>query len=257
MAGERLDVSRLLPSYESWSNFITLHNGELPIFDIYDNEVNPKHTTSGGVINSVTFYNAKLMESIDLRPYKLSQAYVEPGGKFRFESFVKNESLYGELVLPQPTNSLDSVSVVSESDFIDGEWNNEETVFMALNDGYLAKLKAEHVVPETAQSRVWITWKNGQITQEIEGAIMKPNFPINDDVLRQICSESGLEYEIDVKEGVIKVKLGTTSFELGHIRPTSLDPETIWNALTGSKPERPFIFPLQIIKQEQVQPEEK
>lgn len=248
MFKERLNTTKLFPSFDKWATFIQQHDQrQLSKREQLGESV--KYITPKGVTNTIEFYNAfDPFQSEDLRPFLLTQEYINPQGKFKIEVNLNDDYLSNKLDITQSTDYLTRIAVTSESCFSGGEWSNTQGVFMALNEGYLDQLKTENLVPNNAKRRVWIKRAKDEIVANIDGQLGRPNLPLSDDTLRRICQDARFDFEFDAKAKITRGTIGATNFNLHHTRVTALNQDNIWRALTGSDPKNPFIFPVQVIR---------
>jgi len=246
MYKERLNTTLLFPSFDKWATFIQQHD-QRQLSKQEQLGKSLKYITPEGVANTIVFYNPyDSFQSKDLRPFVITQKYINPQGKFEIEVNLYNDNLSNKLDITPSIDYLTRIAVTSESCFSGDEWNNTQEVFMALNEGYLNQLKTEKLAPNNAKGRVWIRRAKHEIVATIEGLLGQPNLPLADDTLRRICQDSGFEFEFDAIAKVTRGTIDGISFNLHYARDSALSQDNTWRALTGSNSKNPFIFPVQV-----------
>lgn len=247
-----------LPSYSQWMSFLQEQKpAQVTIRPKKINErtssVNAAYRTPKGVRNTLEFYNQDPdRSSIDMRVSVLRQNYSDPSDP---NEVTINQTIYSHyldsiLTISKPTDNVDHIVVSSTSYFSSKrEWVDNQEVFMLLNEGYLARLKKEGVLPVDAECRVWINRGGNDVSVTI-GKKTKGRYktlPLTEEVLRRIYRDVNLEF--DTQQGLTTGNIGNYAFSQTHTRVTSLDPDRIWNALTGSDEQAPFIFPVKVTKE--------
>jgi len=248
MSEKVLNTANLFPSFEKLSAFLQ-QESHRPVSlpdptDRLQKRFTATFITTAGVLNAVTYFNTESLYSVAWKPQFITQNYHDKPSGATTKIFLNDIFLESGLTIPVRSGQIDETSISSKALYLGRKWTHTQLVFMLLNFDYLNKLKSEGLIPIDALRRLWVESKDGTIKAAIDRQDQGLYYLANDDQLRRICVESGLDYDIDLPNGQTTGRIGRISFNLRHVSPNSLDPDMIWRALTGTKPDNPYIFPV-------------
>lgn len=254
----QLNTKSLLPAAIKWFGLVSNQTGE-PITLIHQDRelISPEFITQAGVRNIVA-YSVDLRTTEILNPVALHQKYTAPDSRYGIELNLTAENIDVGFDIynidDTKPHKLDWVNIQSSIAYDKSlrKWHSKNSVFLKLGGEYLEHLKERWLLPADATVKIWITIIDGQLKQEI--ACINPRkgeadliVDLPDSALSPILIDSGLQV-IGLYEGNGKItgSIGNISFSLDHARTSALDPEGIWNTLTGTQPDRKFIFPVDV-----------
>lgn len=236
------------PSYQRWENFLKKQSPKIvviptdPTFEMY---AQASFKTPIGTLNEVGFQNIKYCEGINLHPYLISQEYSNKELGYEVETNLNMGNLRVTLQLESKSKLIDHVTIESSQyAFRGGDFTVLQGIFIVLKDEYKKKLIKRGIIPKNAKNFIRINDFNGERSVKIE-TNLRTGTELSEESLRIIQQEIDFDWEMNDQE--TKGTFGDKSFNVKHVDPLSLDPESVWDSLTG-KEGKQFIFPVEVKK---------
>ena len=161
-------------------------------------------------------------------------------------------------IKPASVDYFDRINIYSQSTFLEesSQWKQERGVVLHLNESFLDRLQNLALVPSSIDNSkvimnaVSVTKSDGEIIATITGYDLNGNpkpmdYPLSYDALKAICVEGNLMFAFEDK--VITGYVGDLNFDVSEADPKALDPENIFQVLSGKGKEK-FIFPVDVSK---------
>lgn len=237
------------PSYQRWENFLKQQPPEIvvlptdPTFQIY---AQTSFKTPTGTLNEVGFQDIKYCKGIDLHPYLISQEYSNRELGYEVETNLKMGDLSVTLQLESKSKLIDYVTIESsQSALKGGDFTVVQGIFIMLKDEYKKKLIKRGIIPKNAENFIGISDSDGVRSVKIETNLRTGTELSEEKSLRIIKQEIDFDWEMNGEE--TKGTFGDKYFNVKHVNPLSLDPESVWDSLTG-KEGKQFIFPVEVKK---------
>lgn len=240
-------ISSSLPSYERWHNFLQSTPGGVSGHQSGDFSWHPSFTAPNGVTSDVDFYNSGDYKHPAWKPSIIGQKYSnwKLGYKVSTNLNILNGGyLSVDLRFEQKLTPVSVVTIRSEQRLLHPaeDFTSRQEIVIMLSEEYRKRLIKDGKILGDSKNTIRITEVNGVRSINIETINgLNGLTELDEEKLREIQGE--IQFDFEMKDGKTSGRFGDKSFTVAHADPLSLDPESIWNSLTGKSP---FIFPVKV-----------